>query len=663
MAIPFDPLNLLTNAYQNRDIPIDELLPGAFGKEEPLDVPAIITPMVEGGTVYDVGKDYLDSGTDFSTSASWCIAVFQLGAPITYSRLERKSVSTLSPISAVMSRKQAPLVITSDCIQMTVSGSKDNCTKTLNVVLKGEANYLSSNAILPGDWILAWMHTNEADTKRIVKAISEGTAANDFRSGMKFVGRAHDIRKNLRVDSNGVKSVTYSLQGIGFDELSTIFFYDPALGSVESLSDIWQFLGQIDQNVNSWLSSLNNEAGQIKDNAEALLSGFLDLIVGKTSPIVNRPGELIESDLQVSPQLNKEAPYAYLVPISVATALGRSIVDKRKGDSFGHQAFGYADLLTLLTGVQKYNARDAKNSFHHGFVPTIDFGKSTGRKLMCEERIKGTYIPVERSFLNTPLWGLLNQFKNPAINEMYTCIRPDSFGSLMPTIVFRQIPFSSNVIQENPSMPLTRFLSLPRWKIPSSLITNFDLGRSNSTHWNFIHVYGNLNPYHQEFEYEVPAQMQKNPPIADYVDMARSGIKPFMTTVAQSIQDTQTPGRAGTWMEAIADWNLGLQFSLNGTVSCFGIQSPIAEGDNIEVDGIALHIDSLSHSCGINGGYKYFNTTLNVTHGMPIDQGEASPIAPRYPGFAPVTYENVTSRNGDGTIATGDNPGITVEKS
>src|ERR1017187_191060 len=505
------------------DVPIDQLLPGAFGKKEDLLTETVQTTAVEKGVVYDVGKDYGNEGdSDFSASPSWCVAIFRLGTPVTYSRLEKKSVSSISVLGGVVSRKETPLILTDECIQMSVSGSKENCTKTLNATLKGDTNHLSASASLPGDWMMAWMHTNGNDTQRIVKALQEGKAANDFSSGLKFIGRVHDIRKHLRVDPNGNKTVTYSLQGVGFDELSTIFFYDPALASAESLSDIWQFMGQIGLNVNDWLSKLGKKAGQIKDNAEALVDGFLDIVVGKsTTPIINRPLERIGSELKVSPQQSGEAPYSYLVPISVATSLGRTIIDDRKGDSFGHKAFGYANLLTLLTGVQKYKPDD--DQFHHGFVPDVDFGKSTRARLKCPERIKGTYIPIEQCFINTPLWGLLNQFKNPTINEMYTCIRPDVFGDLMPTIVFRQIPFSSNAIQEDSSMPLTRFLSMPRWKIPPELITSLDLGRSNTAHWNFIHVYGNLDIYHPEFEYDIAAKIQQNHPIADYVDMARSG--------------------------------------------------------------------------------------------------------------------------------------------
>ena len=660
----------LASAYQNRDQSISELLPGAFGGEENLPGPTVPSEpqntlkTKEGVVTYDVSKDYNnEGGADFDTSPSWCIAIFRLGEPLTYSRVDKSSIGSV--ISGVLSRKEKPLIITSECIQMSVSGSKDNCTETLNATLKGTTNYLSANALLPGDWMMAWIHTNENDTTRIVKALNEGSAANDFNSGLKFVGRVHGIRKNLSVAVNGVKTVTYTLQGIGFDELSTIFFYDPALASVESKNDIFQFMGQIGLDVNKWLSSLAPIRGQIKDNSEALVTGFLDIVVGKaTSPIINRPFDNINSNLRASPQQNKEAPFSYLVPLSVATTLGRTITDEKKGNDFGHEAWGYGDLLTLLTGVQKYAIQEPIPE-HKGFVPLIDENISSLNRLMCKDnRIKGTYVPIEQSFLNTPLWGLLNQFKNPCLNEMYTCIRPDIKGNLMPTVVFRQIPFSTNAVPEDKDMPLTRFMSLPRWKIPTELVTSLDLGKSNATHWNFIHVYGQLNPYHQEYEYDIAAQIVHNNPIADYVDMARSGIKPFMSTVNCTIYDSQRDTQA--WMEAIADWNMGVQYTLNGTVNCMGIQSPIAKGDNIEIDGVVLHIDSVSHSCGINGGLKHFRTTLNLTHGMPVDQKDWLVNYPRYPGFADSisswsSGDQQKSHQGDDSFATALNPGMTVD--
>jgi hypothetical protein len=130
MATPLDPLNLLGNAYQNRDVPVDELLPGAFGKPENNLTDTVSIPRVEKGVVYDVIQDYGgDKDLDVGTSPSWCIAVFRLGTPVTYSRLERKSISSVSVLGGVISRKEAPLIITDECMQMSVTGTKDSCTK------------------------------------------------------------------------------------------------------------------------------------------------------------------------------------------------------------------------------------------------------------------------------------------------------------------------------------------------------------------------------------------------------------------------------------------------------------------------------------------------------------------------------------------------------
>src|ERR1035437_3369371 len=127
MATGLDPLSLLTSAYQDRPTDITEIAPGAFGKKEDLPISSYPLQTVEGGSVFDVGKDYgNEGGQDFTTSPSWCIAIFRLGSPITYSRLGKGSISTISPVAGVISRKEKPLIITSECIQMSVSGSKDS---------------------------------------------------------------------------------------------------------------------------------------------------------------------------------------------------------------------------------------------------------------------------------------------------------------------------------------------------------------------------------------------------------------------------------------------------------------------------------------------------------------------------------------------------------
>jgi hypothetical protein len=642
---------------------------------------------------YDVSEDYSNlGGQDFSLSSSWCIAVFRLGKPVSYSRKTKASIGSV--MDGVFLRKQKPLILTDDVVQMHTSSSKRGYLKTLSATLKGDKNFLSSSFIFPGDWIFAWAHTNPNDTDKVVAALRDGKPANWFHSGIKFVGRVHGIGKNVTVSDNA-KSVSYSLQGSGFDELSTIIFYDSSLATVESTQPFWQFFGSINANMQKFLFALKTKAGHIKDNSEDLFEAFLDVAVGSglagsEDPLAVVQDEILgvgagiengkivqdsKSRLTASPQIGSEAPYTYLVPTSVAATLGRSVVDDKKGDKNGHTAFGYRNILNTITGVQKYSKKD-DSSPHKGFVPILS-KESAGNvsTLKCDGdgyRVKGTFIPIEQSFVNTPLWDLLRNNSNPTINEMYTTIKPDSEGNLFPSIVFRQIPFSTDVIEEKEEFPLTRFLSLPRWKIPGALITNMSIGRSNANRFNFVSIVGQLDPYAPEKAHTKAGMLALNPPVWDALDIARSGVKPYIAAVACSVVDTQRPDGARLWMEAVADWSFGHQYTLAGQITCFGIQAPIAEGDNVEIESVAYHIESVSHSCSVSGpsGVKSFQTTLVLSNGMPIDQGMLNDVAPRYPGFHgqddtsidSVLGEDASGQNeGDDSFATSTDPGFTVE--
>lgn len=625
-------------------------------------------------TKFDVSQDYdKDGTTDFSSSPSWCVAVFRLGNPVSYSRKDRKSIQG-DVVSGALLRKEKPLIITSDILNMSVSGNKGSAIETLNMVLKGERNYLSADAILNGDWIFAWMHTNPVDTKRIIKALNAGEPANDFFSGLKFVGRIHAIRRHKTIQASGVKMVEYHVQGVGFYELQTTFFYDPHLGSyaAQHQEDFPQFLSQIGVDAFKFLNQEYNQMGVWQDNAEHYFDNFIDIVVGEgTKGLEQKNGHdlnVVGADMQGnpiahSPQFQKRAPYAYLVPMSVATTLGKTTIEQRKGTNHGHQAFGYSDLLTTLTGVQRYETEDSAP--HHGFLPKVDVTLNSGNvnRLRCPNRVKSTFLPIEPVFINKPLWSILQQFKNPTINEMYTCIKPDLAGDLMPMIVFRQIPFSTNAIEEKNEMPLTRFLSLPRWKIPTSLIVNEDIGRSDAARYNMVHVYGLPTDYAPQHGSSITDQMARNAPVVDGMSVAVYGLRPYMATVACSINEAVRKSGVSAWAEAIADWTFGAENMLNGTYVCKGIQSPIVKGDNVQVEGIVYHIEGVTHTCGIANGIKYFNTTLMVTNGMPEDQGFENNVAPRYPGFKAPEYsaDQGSQNKGDDLVAIESNPGVTQE--
>jgi hypothetical protein len=301
-------------------------------------------------------------------------------------------------------------------------------------------------------------------------------------------------------------------------------------------------------------------------------------------------------------------------------------------------------------------------------------------------------------FANRPLWAVFQQYLNPAVNEMYTALKPDIEGNIVPTVTMRQIPFTTDAYvrpSDPPPKPgwidqsageegpmtagqylaqnekttvvhTTKFLDLPRWKIPATLVRSVSIGRSNATRVNFVHVYGQ-SAYLAENNVPIQAQMIRNPPVRDDLDIMRSGLRPYMMTVECWVND-QVGKVGGAWIALIADWTMGSHLTLNGHIEMFGIQSPIAEGDNVLFDGVVYHVMSVAHAATINTatGTKTWSTNLQVCNGMRDVATASAVVQPLYPGlskadntaFDPgITAENVPTTGGDSpTAVTWDDP-------
>jgi hypothetical protein len=199
--------------------------------------------------------------------------------------------------------------------------------------------------------------------------------------------------------------------------------------------------------------------------------------------------------------------------------------------------------------------------------------------------------------------------------------------------VVRQIPFSTQSIEEDPNFKLTRFLELPRWKIVPEMVRNLEVGRSDSTHFNMVKLDGDFANFSRVGITNPTKLMSINPPIFDNIDIGRSGIHPYIQTVNSKIEDVVRHGGFRVWTEVVADRAMGSQFTINGSIECCGIQSPIAEGDVVEFEDIAYHVEAITDSCAVSKRGKTYSTILHLTNGMPTDQKEISPDFPRYAGF------------------------------
>lgn len=586
---------------------------------------------------YDLLQEYGDNGVvndeHFSSSnPAWGLAVFRLGNLISYSRATKKSIDSIK--QAGILRNEKPLIIVKDCYSLQISNSKASQTKNLSAtLLYSGTNYIDKDIISPGDWIFAWCCNNEEDLRNSIQQVKKLKPANTFDSGLKFMGRVHSVHSDRTFQDNGRDQLTYKLQAISFEELDTEYYYDLRLATLSGVSDdIKQFMSSLGLDFSLLVQKDMTQIGTpLKDNVSTLLEMLIEGVLGKGVSDTTKIGEKAQvatidpkilpdqENVTPTPQVNSDASYAYVVPAGVAKILG---VEPKTN------TVSYRSLCETLIGVQTYDG--------NGLYPEIDLGSSSGRKFRTKHLLKGTFLPVNSSFINKSLWTMIKEYVNPVINEPYTVLRLGATGLILPQIVIRQIPFNTDSLPEDPLFPLTRFMDLPRWKLPRQLTKRVAVGCSNATRKNLIHIYGAISTTGDS---TVANQMVRNPPIFDSVDIAQHGIRPLMATVNCTLNETYAVdqetkhGAVRKWMEAVVDRTSGSHLTLNGTIETLGIQSPIAEGDNVLVEGIVYHIEAVNHSCSWQGDNKSFRTTLLVSNGMPANQGNKGE-KPRYPGFA-----------------------------
>jgi len=257
----------------------------------------------------------------------------------------------------------------------------------------------------------------------------------------------------------------------------------------------------------------------------------------------------------------------------------------------------------------------------------------------------GTILPVAPQLSGKTVWSIIYGMLNPSVNEMYMTLRCNGQGNVVPTVVVRQLPFSTPQAKENTGLVVTPFLDLPRWKIHSAMVKNYDIGRSDAMRINFIHVCGEPGPANIEGA-DYTYQIIKNRPARNDLDISRSGLRPNMATVNCAPKDRlgNTPGE---WIALLADFQMGLHLTMTGSLELTGIQAPICIGDNLEWDDVVYHIESVAHNCSIEGdGRKTFSTSLALTNGV-----AANPVDGRLGLYACTKPEDQTQYN----------PGITSE--
>lgn len=487
------------------------------------------------------------------------------------------------------------LVITSDIMRIQTSSNKNSFQMTAEAVLSsGDLNYQA--VLSPGDHAMIWLGNDRRDIERLVPLIKNNSPANDFLSGLKFIGRVNSVRSILNTSPSGIKTLRYVVTFKGFSEFGTNVYYNKFLAPAET-----EFiLSQISKDWQTYFFSQD----RTKANVQKLIQFLIDAFLGQG------PGP----DARYLEKAVRSPNYAFLIPRQMLNILG--ITNQSHTPN-------YANMLNYIMGVQRYN-----NS--NSFLPDINTGTTNSVHKFTTQLLHGTVTALPDNFNNVQLWDLIQQVCNPSINEIYTTLRVDNNNSIMPHFIARLIPFTS--IYSSVNGGGSKFIDLPRWIIDNSMaIHSFNFGTSDAARFNFFQVYGNL--YGLGADPQSVQQMQiagKNFTIDD-VDISRNGSRNMITTTLVDFSDSQDLSlNINTWAKLITDWYGNGHLKLNGSVNCAGIREPICVGDNLQIAGNLFHIEGVSHiyECQEDTGLKSFVTSMDLSQGV-LSNGQYAFFAPR----------------------------------
>lgn len=605
---------------------------------------------------YDILADFglKDTEADQITLNAGCVVAFYRHRyPVTFSRATGESFSTNVGRATELSQ---PLVVADDVAMATVSSSKTSHIDSLNGSLRPGLNYLAE--VMPGDYVFCWMVQSQEAVKDLVSRLKDGKACNEFNDGLKFFGKLSGMRKRLQVMPDGKKLSNFVFNAVGFSEFDGSIYFEPYL-QLKSIGLMSDWLQKYGVELNKVIAK-SGQGIRVNDIIPALLQVFFGRGV---------PTNLGLADNGPRLTAGSDNPYSFVVPTEVAKVFG--VITGSKP----HGLIAYTDLLEVVHGIQSYGGDltvDASN-----VMPTEDdagftqnpAGKVfqpdgaeyyTNRKVHFTNKYQlGTFMPsVPATSGQKTAWSLISQFLNSTVNEIYTAMRTNAQGKIYPTFVLRQLPFSSGLLSESfvpkpidtadgpkptkhtnvpPLVPnpknviTTKFLELPRWRIHPVFLKNFDIGRSDALRFNFIHVQGEVGA---KTGASMTGAFVRDPPIRDDLDIARSGLRPYMKTVPCAPEDIVNRG-AGAWMYLLSDFLMGQHLTLTGNLESEGIQQPIVVGDNIEFDETVLHIEGVVHNFQSDGsGNRRFNTSLSLTHGVNAKQATGDDTS-LYTGITP----------------------------
>jgi len=513
---------------------------------------------------------------------------------------------TLRTPSASPTAVRAPLVVENDCIDVTTTFNKATLTHSMSALLvETEINY--ADAVHPGDFVFVNMLNWESDARELAIRAGNSQPINGSNDGFKGFFKVQGVRKMIRVDpQTGTRTVLVKIDGFAFTEFNNTIYFNPNLINPKILGNQALFINDLSS---AWASFVSLSG---KPYLQEIIAFLIQSLIGSG---VNPQAQSV-SGLTVSPNVH------FLMPLLVGKLLGIQSTHTLAARDiynyiFGIQQYAGGQVQTLQQGMTPSNLNaNPRYPKYPNFYYTTQF--CTGNTLLKPEY-----------WNQVTLWSILNQYTNAPMNELFSCFRIDPFtGSVRPTIVFRQIPFTSEDfttqkfgVQDGnaATIVVTNFLSLPRWKIGSESIFSADLGTDEAARINFVQYYA--KSAYDKAGADIAQETALHNYTFDANDIVRSGLRPYV--VQNQFEDLPdiAVNFAPVWARIFGDAVIGGHLKVNGTLECIGIVEPITVGDNLEFDSVVFHIEQVVHRSFINpsNGIKTFRTTLSLSHGVNLN--------------------------------------------
>jgi hypothetical protein len=483
-----------------------------------------------------------------------------------------------------------PIFLDTYVTRMSVRQNKDNHQGVLSMELLDPDDTILAS-VSPGDHMVCWMFDNHKDAQALRAKLARGAYKdlNGFDSGLKFVGKAFSVRKNINVFDSGAKSRKLQVMATSFSELDSNIYFDPQLAT--NFFKGTEFMQAIARQLNS-ISGVPQDVNSMLAQSLAVFMG-----VGLKTGGANNAAQMSR-------------------PLSLPSFVS---------DILGVQGSRYIDILRTHIGIEKYRS---------GYLPAlgdtaqVPYGPSSNSpyktiKYTPDGLVGWNSIQVA-PFNNIPMWSILYQFSNANINEMYTTLKMDDKGKIGPTLTIRQIPFNNEAfVNKQTTIKATSFRTLPRWKVTDEIINSYSVGKSESMRINFVRV--------SAIPETLPGKntagiRQQVPPKADIVDIERNGVRAYVTAINSIMNPVASEVSARNWTAVVTDRYMGSHLKFSGSMGLAGVQEPICVGDNLLYDGLVFHIEQVEHSLQVDGmtGRKSFSTNLAISNGVPA----AGPVLP-----------------------------------